>query len=340
MQDFGKAKPPAGAFFDTDFSTIDSVLALAVLHGLQSKNHCRFAIVTMSRPNLAVAGFIDTVERFYRGPAGNFAQVPPVGMITTGAAGDTSPAFTVPFQKMRPDGTPVYKNEVKTVIQTGDPNTLLRNYLEAQYDQNAFVVLGGPATNLAAALDFSGMKELIAAKVRFLVVAGGAFPGGPAERHIQADIPAARKIFGNWPRPIVAAGSEIGSALEFPGASIDSNFAPDNPIADAYRAYQPMPYNTPSQDMAAALYAARPNDGYFKLSGPGTISVHEDGRTSFTASDKGRHQYLVFDPSQKEKILAAYVELASAKPAPRRRPPAAAPVAPVVKEKTPPKEQR
>ena len=37
------------------------------------------------------------------------------------------------------------------------------------------------------------MKELIAAKIKYLVVAGGAFPEGPAEAHIKADIRAARK---------------------------------------------------------------------------------------------------------------------------------------------------
>ena len=60
----------------------------------------------------------------------------------------------------------------------------------------------------------------------------------------------------------------------FPGASIDKEFAdaaPDNPVADAYRAWQAMPYDAPSWAMAAALYAARPKEGYFKLSGPGTI---------------------------------------------------------------------
>lgn len=341
MQDFSRAKPPAGAFFDTDFSTIDSVLALALLHGLQGKNDCRVAIVTMSRPNLAVAGFVDAVERFYRGPAGNFAQVPPVGMRTTGSAGETSSAFTVPFQKKKPDGTPVYRNQVKTVIETGDPNTLFRNYLEAHYDQNAFVVLGGPATNLAAALEFQGMKDLIAAKVKYLVVAAGAFPAGAPEAHVKADIPAARKVFAEWPTPVIAAGNEVGVALEFPGASIDKEFAaalPDNPVADAYRAFKPMPYNTPSWDLAAALYAGRPNEGYFKLSGPGTITVHEDGRTSFTSSDKGRHQYLTVDPAQKDRVLAAYVELSSAKPAPPRRfrPPDAA-AQPDGKLKAPPK---
>jgi hypothetical protein len=122
--------------------------------------------------------------------------------------------------------------------------------------------------------------------------------------------------------PIVAAGYEVGAALEFPGLSIDKEFAAavaDNPIADAYRAYKPMPYNTPSWNMAAALYAGRPKEGYFKLSDPGTISVRDDGGTSFVPSDKGKHQYLIVDPEKKEKVLQAYVELASAKPVPPRR---------------------
>jgi len=235
-------------------------------------------------------------------------------------------------------GTPVYRNEVRSVIDTGDCCTLIRNYLEAQYDQNAFFVLSGPATNLAAALAFPGLKETIAAKVKCLVVAGGAFPSGAAEahgseEHIRADIPAARKVFAEWPAPIVASGYEVGAALPFSGASIDNEFAaaiPDNPIADAYRAYRPMPYDAPSWAMAASLYAAKPNEGYFKLSGPGTIRVHDDGRTSFTASEKGRHQYLINDPAQKDRILRAYVELASAKPVQRQRfrPPDAAAIPP------------
>src|SRR5882724_11968137 len=104
---FGRGgKPAAGAFFDTDFGTIDSLLALALLHGLQGKNDCRVAIVTLSRPSLAVAGYADTVERFYRGPAGNFAQVPPIGMSTTGNPRETPSAFTSPWQMKKPEGKP------------------------------------------------------------------------------------------------------------------------------------------------------------------------------------------------------------------------------------------
>lgn len=286
---FGRGKPSAGAFFDSDFTTIDSILALAVLYGLQGKNDCRMAVITSSRPDLATVGYVDLVERYYHGPGRNFAQVPPVGMRTEGKPGETPKAFVAPFELKKA----VYTNQVKSVIDTGDPNTLLRNYLEAQYDKNAFFVLAGPATNLAAALDFRGMKDLLAAKIKYLVVAA-------SEKALKADAVAAKKMFAEWPTPIIVAGPKIGSALEFPGASIDKEFAaanPDNPVADAYRAWDPKLGNTPALASAAALYAGRPKEGYFKVS---------DGQ-------------LILDPDQKEKIVQTMVELASAKPVIRMR---------------------
>jgi hypothetical protein len=321
MPQFGRGKPAAGAFFDSDFTTIDSVLAVGMLHGLQGKGDCTVAIITMSRPNLAVAGYLDVIERYYRGPAGNFFQVPPIGLYTEGSPGETSPAFVLPFQKKKPDGTPVYQNEVKGLTQTGDPALLMRNYLQAQYDQNCFFVLSGPATNLAAALDFEGVKELLVAKAKYLVVAGGAFPSGPAESHIKTDIPAFKKLLAKWPTPIVFSGNEVGAALEFPGLSLDKVSAEgvaDHPVADAYRANQTMPYNAPSWAMTAALYAARPKEGYFTLSGPGQVNVDGEGRTTFSPAEKGNHQYLMVDAAQKEKVTLAYVELATTKFVPRR----------------------
>jgi hypothetical protein len=316
---FGKGKPSAGAFFDSDFSTIDCVLAQGLLHGLQGKNDCRVAIVTMSRPNLAVAGFADMVERYYRGPAGNFAQVPPMGMRTAGQPGATSPAFTEPFQLKKADGTPLFVNHVKLVRDTGDPNTLFRNYLEAQYDKNGFFILAGPATNLAAALEFPGLKELIAAKTNYLVTAC----------NIGADVSAAKRVFADWPTPIYSVSEEVGAAIPFPGASIDKEFTainPENPLIGAYHAYRAMLYDTPAAAMAAVLYAARPKEGYFKLSDPGTITIRDDGHAVFTPSAQGKHYTLTIDPEKRDKVVQTWVELTSAKPVlPQRfRPPVAA----------------
>lgn len=309
---FGRGKPAAGAFFDSDFSTLDTLLAQALLHGLQGKNDCRVAIVTMSRPNLAVAGFTDMVERYYRGPAGNFAQVPPMGMRTTGQPGPTSPAVTEPFSLKKPDGTPQFVNHVKRVLDTGDPNTLYRNYLEAQYDKNGFFLLAGPATDLAAALDFRGMKELIVAKTNYLVAAC----------NVEADIGAAQKVFAEWPTPIYL----VSAAIPFPTASIEKEFVavnPDNPLIAAYRAVKTP--DAPAPAMTATLYAARPKEGFFKVSDPGTIAIEKDGRQSFTPSAQGTHYRLTEDPEKRDKVIQTWIELAAAKPViPQRfRPPAA-----------------
>lgn len=75
--------------------------------------------------------------------------------------------------------------------------------------------------------------------------------------------------------------------------------------------------------MTATLYAARPKEGFFKVSDPGTIVIEKDGRQSFTPSAQGTHYRLTEDPEKRDKVIQAWVELASAKPViPQRfRPP-------------------
>ena len=182
------------------------------------------------------------------------------------------------------------------------------------------MVLVGPVTNLVKVLDLPGVKDVISKKVRFLSLMGGAYPRGGPEFNIKTDIAAARKLFAEWPTPIVASGQGVGEALLFPASSIENDFSwsPAHPVVDAYKAYRPMPYDAPSWDMTAVLYAVRPEAGYFKLSEPGTISVLNDGSTKFSASPGGKHRYLILDPSQKENIIKTYTEIVSAKPVPRQ----------------------
>ena len=50
---------------------------------------------------------------------------------------------------------------------------------------------------------------------------------------------------------------------------------------------------------------------------PRLVKVLADGRTEFAPSATGKHQYLVTDPEQKEKVLKVMEELVSAKPVPK-----------------------
>ncbi|MEO8130772.1 MAG: nucleoside hydrolase [Bryobacteraceae bacterium] len=324
MQFPGQGKPPVGILFDSDMgSSIDGALALALLYGFDGKNEARVISVSVSRANLSSAAFCEAVGRFYAGAVnggfGGVGRTLPVGLADYGKEREETPMLSVPLAKMTPDGKPLYAHGIHKLNDTAEVPALIRNAFTSQYDQNSIAILAGPATNYAKALDVAGFKELAARKCRFLAMTGGAFPDGRPEYNIQTDIPAARKLFAEWPTPIVVSGSEIGEALAFPAASIERDFAwsPAHPVVDAYKAYRPMPYDAPSGDMSAVLYAVHSQEGYFKLSEPGTITVLDDGRTKFTPSAQGKHRYLILDPAQKDRIIKIYTEIASAKPVPR-----------------------
>jgi hypothetical protein len=323
----GAARPPIGIAFDGDLGNrIDAVLAIAMLNGFTAKTEARRISLSVSRPSVAAARVADVVAAFYRGrPAGG--PTGGVGAITEGmigmpegrAAGEDAPAISASLAKKGPDGAAVYPSTLAGLVNTAESAILIRNLLLAQHDGNAAIVLAGPATGVVRLLGLYRAGPQIEAKCKQLVVAAGSFPAGQPEPSIKADVAAARKLFAEWPTPIVAVGSEVGDALPYPGASIEKDFSwsPSHPVVDAYRAIRPAPYDAPASALAAVLHAVHPDDGYFKLSDPGTISVLDDGRTQFKPAADGKHRYLIVDPAQKERITALYTAMVSAAPAPR-----------------------
>lgn len=322
----GAARPPIGIAFDGDVGNrIDALLAIAMLNGLTAKTQARRIALSVSRPSLVSAQIADVVAAFYRGaPVAGRGGIGPAseGMIglpeSAGVNGD-APALAAILSGKAADGTPKYTSGITGLVSTAESAVMIRNLILAQHDGNAAIVLAGPATGLVRILDLYRSGPQITSKVRALVVAAGTFPTGAAESSIKADVAAAKRLFAEWPTPIVAVGREVGDALPYPGASIENDFAwsAAHPVVDAYRAYKAMPYDAPAPALAAVLQAALPDEGYFTLSEPGTISVLDDGRTRFAPQAEGRHRYLVVDPAQKARVLTQYTSLVPAPPAPR-----------------------
>jgi hypothetical protein len=246
--------------------------------------------------------FADVLVRFYTGEPGPFAGAMPIGLALSGKMAAPNAMLEAVT------GNAKYVRNIVKMNDTADPLAVIRNAFSAQFDQNAIVVLTGPATNLAGLLALPGSPALIEKKVRTLVIG--------ADAVTMSDLPAAKRVLAEWPTPIVVAGSELGDAFPFPGGSIEKDFAwsDAHPLVAAYRAYRPMPYDAPAVAMAAALYAVRPQENYFKVSEPGALTLTDDGHIRLAPAAGGKHHTLIADPAQKDRIQQIYAETASTKP--------------------------
>ena len=304
----GLAAAPVRVIFDTDMGNdVDDALALAMIHALESRGEARLLAVTITKDNPWAAAYVDLVNTFYgRGSI-------PVGMVRNGKTPENGRMIQVPASRRKPDGSLVYPRRLGPDAQAPEAVGLIRGILAAEKDHGVTLVQVGFSTNLARLLDTPQDRALVARKVRLLAVMAGAFPEGKPEFNVKTDIPSAKQLFAEWPTPIVTSGFEVGLSILYPASSIehDFNYVPDHPIADAYRAYKQMPYDRPTWDPTAALYAIREDAGYFSLSPKGTIRVDEEGRTHFEASRAGRHRYLTVNDAQRAKVIKAMIELAS-----------------------------
>lgn len=292
------AAEPVRIIFDTDMGNdIDDALALAMLHAFESRADAKLLGVTLTKDNVWAARFVSAVDTFY-----NRGQVP-IGMV---AGGKTKDDGKYCRETMEPGRYPHSGRTTEAV-------TLLRKLLTAEPDQSVVLVQVGFSTNLARLLASSEDRALVSRKVRLLSLMGGDFERKAPEYNIKTDIPAAQRLFSEWPTPIVASGYEVGRTIKFPARSIEQDFAwvKDHPVAEAYRHYMKMPYDRETWDLTSVLYAVHPDRGYFDLSPPGRITVEPDGNTTFTPDTAGRHRYLIVNGTQRARILEAFIYLAS-----------------------------
>lgn len=302
------AAPPTPIIFDTDMGNdIDDALALAVIHALESRAEARLAAVTITKDNRWSAPFTDLVNHFYHRPD------IPVGVVRNGKTPEDAPYTRIPCERRMPDGKLLYPRNIQDGSQAPEAAGLIKSVLEKQPDHSTVIVQVGFSTNLARLLDISGAADLVRRKVKLLSVMAGQFPSGKPEYNVHIDIESARKLFSSWPTAIVFSGYEIGLSILYPARAIEKDFrwAVNHPIVDAYRAYKPMPYDRPTWDLTAVLYALRPDGGYFSLSPPGTVILDKEGRTTLQPSPNGLHRYLTVTPEQRARTLEALIELSS-----------------------------
>jgi hypothetical protein len=269
-------KQPIGVVYITSMDRPDAALALAALYAFQQKRESRMGSVCVVGSGLQAAVFCDIVGRYFMlGPLRNANQVLPVGL----AAADPLPPDP-PMVRAAVDGS--YVRSVKKVSDTSLPEAVIRNGVI--FNAEAVMILSAPATTLARSLDLLGVRDLYKERVKRLVIV----ETGATAR----DAAALKKVVDEFPSPIVYCRPEVGDSLLFPAARVE-NFATPHPVADAYRAFKPMPYDAPTHDLAAVWYAVHPSDGFFQVVDGG----------------------LKVAPEKKDALVEKFVEYASMKPA-------------------------
>lgn len=314
-------REPVRLIFDTDIGAdIDDALALAMIHAFEARGDCRLLAVTLTNAHPLSAPLVDAINTFYGRPD------IPIGLARNGLVRG-SPYLEV--ARLHDGGHLRFPRKVQdTGAGLPDAVHVLRKVLVAQPDHSVVISQVGMSSNLADLLasKADGIspldgKELARRKVKLVSIMGGAFVPIDGNRHygeynIKMDLPASRKLAAQWPTPIVWSGFEIGLAVPYPAVSIerDYTYVKHHPIAEAYRRYSKMPYDRPTWDLTAVLYAIQPDRGYFDLSLPGRVTVQKDASTTFTPAVDGLHRYLILRPGQRARVQEALVQLASQPP--------------------------
>ncbi len=311
--------------FDTDLGNdCDDVLAMGVIHSLQSRGECELLAVTTTKDHVLAAPFADAINTFYgRGDI-------PIGVCRNSNVTPDAGKFNL-LAEQKDDGQDRYPHDLRSGADAQSAVELLRKTLVAQEDGSVVIAQVGFSTNLADLLrskgdDISPMTgmELVKKKVKLLSIMAGAFRQivgdtghlyDHKEYNINKDIPSAQFLAQQWPTQIVWSGFEIGKNLTYPHQSIlkDYRYVKHHPLPEAYTLYEPPPHDRPTWDLTSVLYAVRPDHDYFDLSKPGKVTVADNALTTFEEAEGGRDRYLILKKN-KARATEALVQLSSQPP--------------------------
>lgn len=312
---------PKNVIFETDLGNdIDDALALDMIYKYMDADSLNLLSISINKPGPAPAVYADIMNRWY-----GYPDIP-VAALREGADCE---ADAVNYAKAVVDmkdasGSPVFARGNDSIDLLPVPEKEYRKILSAAEDSSVTIISTGFFTNLARLLEtgpdeYSALsgRELVEKKVKSLCCMAGCFNNTiPAEYNVKKDIPAARKVFAEWPGSIVLSPFELGFSIRYPAESIESDFgwASEHPMVAAYKVYRPMPYSRQTWDLTAVLYAMEPDGGYFGVSPGGVISIDANGRSVFTPTPGGGHCYLTVDGVQKRRIKDRLVTMITRRP--------------------------
>ena len=307
--------------FDTDIGNdIDDAEALALFHHYMDEGRVNLLGICLNKEGEKTARYVDIMNTFY-----GHTGIPMARARDNG--GDGSPAderYTGKVCDMTAeDGTPLFPTTGVDYENLPDGEILYRKLLASQPDKSVTVISVGFLTNIARLLDtpadeYSPLtgRELVKKKVKELSIMAGRFSETIPEFNVMYNIPAAQKIFNEWPSEIVCLPWELVLDIRYPAESIenDFNWIAAHPLKEAYIRWCDMPFDNMMFDPTAVVYGVEGGD-MFTTSGPGTVTVSDEGVTTFAPDENGKHSYMMVTDEQAAAVKAYFVDYLTRKPA-------------------------
>ena len=284
---------PVKTVFDTDMcDDCDDCGALAVLHKLADLGEAEIlaCVVNSHDQEKAVAASVSAINTYYGRPG------IPIGTYH-GPDGKTMKSrYTAELRDK-------FAHYALPDDQQPTALSVYRTALASAQDSSVTIISVGLLVNLRDLLQsepdatspLSG-RDLVKAKVKRLVVMGGAFPkSDPVDGEFNFSFTAnsTQYVMANWPTPILLSGVELAGGM-ITGKSLDST-PETNPIRRAYAlAYDNcIVHGRPSWDLTAVLAAVRDPHIYWDVSPNGRCKVSSIGTNKWEPSPDLGHTYLI-----------------------------------------------
>ncbi len=293
---------------DSDlWSNADDVAALATAFALQIKGEDQVIAITLNtrtdRPSVAVNTWkcAAAIAQFY-----NSASVPIGADMPDNGTQVGSPDFITPCAALASSSTPQPASAVSVLRQAlaGQANGSVA-IAEIGYEENLAALLNSPPDGISA-LDG---HDLIAAKVKELVVMGGGYPSYAGENNLAGNPAAAADVAANWPTKVVYSGIEVGNDV-FAGSTMDSAQPLSSPVRAAFDAYAGAGNGLTLYDPTAVYHAVRPGDALLTEVGPGQNVVNAgNGANAFTLGGGNQFYLKLTNAGSMDSMLESLLDV-------------------------------
>ncbi len=298
------AQRPIPVIFDTDIAPdYDDVGAMAMLHAFADAGDAKI-LATISCNAFETTGpTLSLLNTYFKRPD------IPIGIVKSKLPDQDCKQLWA--QAIVKD----YPHSLKSNEEATEAVELYRKILSTQPDKSVTIISVGFFTNLANLLDspkdkYSPLtgKELVSKKVKQLVSMAAGIGSDGVSRHefnVYTDAISARKVFAEWPTPLLISGFEIGEKVLTGSTLIKNESIQKSPVKDAYQVALAADNNTlgrNSWDQTAVLVGIKGYAPYYSVKKV-NFEIKDDGTNVLIPGEKFDYLVEKMDPGEVANVI-------------------------------------